>query len=126
MIDPAPRVILDPQLGVLTLGRTALDATIAFDVYVHTIEIVLRATALGGYRALPAADIFAVEYWDLEQAKLRRAGNPPAFAGEVALVTGAASGIGKAVVESFLKRSAAVVGLAIKPGVSDMPLSRVD
>ncbi len=48
MLDAAPRVILDPELGVLTLGRTANDAAIAFDVYSHTIEIVLRATALGG------------------------------------------------------------------------------
>ena len=72
MLDPAPRVMLDPDLGVVTIGRSAQDAAIAFDVYQHTIDIVLRATALGGYRALPAADIFAVEYWDLEQAKLRR------------------------------------------------------
>src|SRR5258708_16219326 len=107
MIDPAPRVILDPQLGVLTLGRTALDATIAFDVYVHTIEIVLRATALGGYRALPASDVFAVEYWDLEQAKLRRAPAPAVFSGDIALVTGAASGIGQASVEAFLPPAAA-------------------
>ena len=64
------------DLGVVTIGRTAQDAAIAFDVYAHTIDIVLRATALGGYRALPAADIFAVEYWDLEQAKLRAAGQP--------------------------------------------------
>jgi NAD(P)-dependent dehydrogenase (short-subunit alcohol dehydrogenase family) len=105
---------------VITVGRTAQDAGIAFDVFEHTIDIVLRATVLGGYRALPAADIFAVEYWDLEQAKLRRAGNPPPFAGEVALVTGAASGIGKAAVESFLKRGAAVVGLDINPNVSGM------
>jgi NAD(P)-dependent dehydrogenase (short-subunit alcohol dehydrogenase family) len=120
MLDPAPRVILDSALGLITIGRTAQDAGIAYDVYEHTIDIVERASALGGYRALPAADIFAVEYWDLEQAKLRRAGNPPVFAGEIALVTGAASGIGKAAVESFLKRGAAVVGLDINPGVSDM------
>src|SRR5439155_5965670 len=113
------------QLGVATLGRTAQDAAIAFDVYQHSIDIFSRATALGGYRALPAADIFAVEYWDLEQAKLRRAANPPPFAGEVALVTGAASGIGKAAVESFLKRGAAVVGLDINPGIADM-LNRAD
>jgi rhamnose utilization protein RhaD (predicted bifunctional aldolase and dehydrogenase)/NAD(P)-dependent dehydrogenase (short-subunit alcohol dehydrogenase family) len=120
MLDPAPRIVLDPALGVVTIGRTAQDAAIAFDVYAHTIDIVLRAVALGGYHALPAADIFAVEYWDLEQAKLRRAGSPPVYAGEIALVTGAASGIGKAAVEAFLKRGAAVVGLDINPSVSDM------
>lgn len=120
MLDKAPRVILDPQLGVATLGRTAQDASIAFDVYEHTIDTILRATALGGYRALPASDIFAVEYWDLEQAKLRRGGSPPPFAGEVALVTGAASGIGKAAVDALLKRGAAVVGLDISPKISEL------
>jgi rhamnose utilization protein RhaD (predicted bifunctional aldolase and dehydrogenase)/NAD(P)-dependent dehydrogenase (short-subunit alcohol dehydrogenase family) len=120
MLDPAPRVILDPQLGVVTLGRTAQDAAIANDIYEHTIATILRATALGGYQALPASDIFAVEYWDLEQAKLRRGGSPPPFAGEVMLVTGAASGIGKATVGAFLKRGAAVVGLDINPAVREL------
>jgi NAD(P)-dependent dehydrogenase (short-subunit alcohol dehydrogenase family) len=75
---------------------------------------------LGGYRALPAADIFAVEYWDLEQAKLRRSGGAPLFGGEVVLVTGAASGIGNACVDAFLSRGAAVVGLDIDPKVCGM------
>jgi NAD(P)-dependent dehydrogenase (short-subunit alcohol dehydrogenase family) len=119
MLDPAPRVVLDPDLGVCTLGRSAQDAHIAADIYAHTIEIILRATALGGYDALPAADIFAVEYWDLEQAKLRRSGSAPLFGGEVALVTGAASGIGKASVEAFLRRGAAVVGLDVNPAICE-------
>ncbi|GAC1315351.1 MAG: bifunctional aldolase/short-chain dehydrogenase [Chloroflexota bacterium] len=119
MLDPAPRVILDREFGLITAGRTAQDTAIARDLYEHTIDVVLRATGLGGYRALAARDIFAVEYWDLEQAKLRRGGSPPAFAGEVALVTGAASGIGKATVEAFLKRGAAVVGLDLQPAVAD-------
>ena len=120
MLDRAPRVILDAQLGVATLGRTAQDAAIAFEVYEHTIDTICRASALGGYEALPAADIFAVEYWDLEQAKLRRSGSPPLFAGEVALVTGAASGIGKAAAEALLRRGSAVVGLDINPAVCEL------
>ena len=120
MLDPAPRVVLDPELGLCTIGRSAQEASIAFDIYAHTIDIILRAHALaGGYQALPESDIFDVEYWDLEQAKLRRGGSPPVFAGEVALVTGAASGIGKACVDALLKRGAAVVGLDINPAICE-------
>jgi len=117
MLDPAPRVVLDPQFGVCALGRSARDAAIVHDIYSHTIDIVLRTTRLGGYQALPAKDLFDMEYWDLEQAKLKKGGKPPLFAGEVALVTGAASGIGKACVESFLKRGAAVVALDRNPAI---------
>jgi NAD(P)-dependent dehydrogenase (short-subunit alcohol dehydrogenase family) len=117
MLDPAPRVVLDPELGVATAGRSAKDAGIVFDVYAHTMDIVERATLLGGWRALPAKELFDVEYWDLEQAKLRGGGKPPALAGEVALVTGTASGIGKAIVESLLARGAAVVALDLNPAV---------
>src|SRR5258708_13062476 len=79
MVDLAPRVILDRDLGVVTIGRSAQEAAIALDVYEHTIETILRARALGGYRALPASDIFALEYWDLEPAKLRRPPSPVPF-----------------------------------------------
>ncbi len=120
MLDAAPRVILDPGFGLATVGRTAKDAAIAGDIYRHTMDIIARATALGGWQALPASDLFDVEYWDLEQAKLRQGGEPPPFTGEVAVVTGAASGIGKACVDSLLKRGAAVVGLDINPAVADL------
>jgi NAD(P)-dependent dehydrogenase (short-subunit alcohol dehydrogenase family) len=120
MLDPAPRVVLDPELGLLTAGRTAKDAAIAAEIYEHTMDIVERATLLGGWRALPARDLFDVEYWDLEQAKLKKAGNPPVFAGEVALVTGAASGIGRASVEALLARGAAVAGLDVSSAIEGM------
>jgi NAD(P)-dependent dehydrogenase (short-subunit alcohol dehydrogenase family) len=80
--------------------------------------VILRAEALGGYRALSEEELFEFEYWDLEQAKLRRAGAAPMFAGEIACVTGAASGIGKACVDALLKRGAAVVGLDIDSQVT--------
>ncbi len=120
MLDAAPRVVLDAELGLCAAGRSAGDASIVADIYGHTIDIILRATALGGYRALPARDIFDVEYWDLEQAKLRKGGKPLPFAGEVALVTGAASGIGKACVESLLARGAAVVALDLDASVTTL------
>jgi rhamnose utilization protein RhaD (predicted bifunctional aldolase and dehydrogenase)/NAD(P)-dependent dehydrogenase (short-subunit alcohol dehydrogenase family) len=125
-LDPAPRVVLDPAFGMGCVGRTAKDARIVRDIYDHTIDVILRAAALGGYRALPERAIFDVEYWDLEQAKLKKAGAPPAFAGEVALVTGAASGIGKACVEALLKRGAAVIGLDIDAGVTRLLAGRPD
>lgn len=111
MLDPAPRAVLDPVLGLLAAGRTIKDATIVAELYLHTMDVIERSTLLDGYQALPAKDIFDVEYWDLEQAKLRKAGKPPVFTGEVALVTGAASGIGKACVEALLARGAAVLAL---------------
>lgn len=120
MLDPAPRVVLDPVLGLATAGRSARDAGIVADVYAHTMDIVERAALLGGWRALPAKELFDVEYWDLEQAKLRAAGKPPMFAGEVALVTGAASGIGKAIVASLLSRGAAVAALDLNPAVATL------
>jgi rhamnose utilization protein RhaD (predicted bifunctional aldolase and dehydrogenase)/NAD(P)-dependent dehydrogenase (short-subunit alcohol dehydrogenase family) len=117
MLDPAPRVILDPELGLLTAGRRATDAAIAAEIYEHTMDIIERAERLGGWRALPERDLFDMEYWDLEQAKLKKSGNPPVFAGEVALVTGAASGIGRASVDALLARGAAVVGLDRDPAI---------
>jgi rhamnose utilization protein RhaD (predicted bifunctional aldolase and dehydrogenase)/NAD(P)-dependent dehydrogenase (short-subunit alcohol dehydrogenase family) len=117
MLDPAPRVILDAELGMLTSGRSVKDAQIAADIYKQTIDVILRAESLGGWRALPAADLFRVEYWDLEQAKLKKPSAAEVFLGEVALVTGAASGIGKACVQALLRRGAAVVGLDINPAI---------
>jgi rhamnose utilization protein RhaD (predicted bifunctional aldolase and dehydrogenase)/NAD(P)-dependent dehydrogenase (short-subunit alcohol dehydrogenase family) len=121
MLDPAPRVILDPEFGLTTAGRTAKEAAMARDLYSHTIEVIMRAEKLGGYRALSEEELFEFEYWDLEQAKLRRAGAPPMFAGEIACVTGAASGIGKACVDALLKRGAAVVGLDIAEQSAERP-----
>ena len=120
MLDPAPRVILDPEFGMATAGRSAKEAAIARDLYSHAMDVIARAEALGGYRALSEEELFEFEYWDLEQAKLRRAGARPVFAGEIAWVTGAASGIGKACVEALLKRGAAVVALDIDPGIASV------
>jgi rhamnose utilization protein RhaD (predicted bifunctional aldolase and dehydrogenase)/NAD(P)-dependent dehydrogenase (short-subunit alcohol dehydrogenase family) len=119
MLDPAPRVILDPDLGLLAAGRSARDAAIVAEIYEHTMDVLERAARLGGYRALSSRDLFDMEYWDLEQAKLQKGGKPPVFAGEVALVTGAASGIGRACAAALLARGAAVVGLDRDPAVHD-------
>ncbi|MCB1737005.1 MAG: bifunctional aldolase/short-chain dehydrogenase [Gammaproteobacteria bacterium] len=120
MLDPAPRVILDPALGTLTVGRSIKDADIVGDIYRHTMEIISRAEKLDRWQALSAFDIFEVEYWELEQAKLNQGGKALVLQGEVALVTGAASGIGRACVESLLKRGAAVVGLDLNPEIVNL------
>ncbi|HZN85582.1 MAG TPA: bifunctional aldolase/short-chain dehydrogenase [Burkholderiales bacterium] len=120
ILDAAPRMALDPELGLAAFGRTAKDTGIVEDLYAQTIDVILRAEALGGWRALEDKHTFDIEYWDLEQAKLKKAGSPPAYAGEVALVTGAASGIGKACAEAFLKRGAAVVGLDRNPAIAGL------
>ncbi len=125
MLDPAPRMVIDKELGFISVGKTAKDANIVSDIYGHTIDVILRAEKLGGYRALLGQDIFDMEYWDLEQAKLRKGGASPEFTGEIAWVTGAYSGIGKACVDDLLARGAAVVGLDINPQVSSM-YSRAD
>jgi len=111
MLDVAPRMLLDPELGFASVGRSAKDAAIIEDLYDHTVEVILRAEKLGGWSAVSERDIFEIEYWDLEQAKLRKSATPPAFSGEIVLITGAASGIGNACVDSFLRRGAAVIAL---------------
>ena len=120
MLDPLPRIILDRDLGMCTIGRNIKQANIVADIYNHTIDVIEMATNLGGYQALSAKDLFEIEYWELEQAKLRKGGKSPIFTGEIALVTGAASGIGKACVESLLAQGAAVVALDLNSQIEDL------
>lgn len=121
MLDPAPRIVLDAELGLVSAGRAPADARIAEDIYRHTIRVVRASESLGGYRSLSEAELFDVEYWELEQAKLARAGRPLALAGEVALVTGAAGGIGRACADALLAQGAAVVALDVAAAVERDP-----
>jgi len=72
ILDAAPRVILDQDFGLCAVGKNMNEIGIIADLYEHTIECILRAEKLGGWVALPASDIFDLEYWDLEQAKLQK------------------------------------------------------
>ena len=117
ILDSAPRVILDKEFGLCAVGKNMSEIGIISDIYEHTMQSILRAEKLGGFEALPAKDIFDLEYWDLEQAKLLKNKSSLAFEGEVVLITGAASGIGKACVESFLCRGSAVIALDLDPSI---------
>ncbi len=99
-LDPDPRVVLVPGLGVITAGASAKAARIAADLYEHTIDVILAAERIGRYQALPEGDLFDMEYWSLEQAKLGKSASPP-LQGRVVLITGAARGIGAATARAF-------------------------
>ena len=109
-LDPYPRVVLVPGLGLFGAGGSASDAGIVADIAENTIEVVTDAEAIGRYRPIREADMFDVEYWSLEQAKLGKGVEPP-LARQVALVTGGGSGIGAATAREFAARGAAVAVL---------------
>jgi NAD(P)-dependent dehydrogenase (short-subunit alcohol dehydrogenase family) len=109
-LDPMPRVAMVPGVGVFGIGNTAKDAAIAGDLAENSIRIITDAEAIGRYTPLGEADLFDVEYWGLEQAKLKGA-VAKAFTGQVAVVTGAASGIGLATAKAFAAEGAAVAVL---------------
>ncbi len=109
-LDPAPRVILVPGLGLFGLGRTAHDAFIAADLAVATAGVVAGAEALGRFQSISEADAFDIEYWSLEQAKLEKREHKP-LTGHVAVVTGGASGIGAATARAFAAAGAEVAVL---------------
>jgi len=119
-LDPAPRWALWPGRGVLVFGRSQGELSVVSDIVAHTLPAIERAEQMGGWQALPEDEIFDVEYWELEQAKLARAPKPAELAGKVALVTGAASGIGRACVDAFLARGASVVALDRNEAVASM------
>lgn len=119
-LDPLPRVVIVPGLGAIGLGKSRKDADIAADIAEHTAAIVLDAEALGGYEPASEIDLFDMEHWPLEQAKLTKKDDAGAlaaavslpfgagFAGKTALVTGAASGIGLATAAMLLRAGAHV------------------
>ena len=107
-LDRTPRIALIPGVGLVGIGRDPKAAAIAADIYEHTISIIRGAEAVGSFFPLTPVDLFDVEYWSLEQAKLAKS-VPKAMSGTVVLVTGAGSGLGAATASAFSAQGAVVV-----------------
>lgn len=116
-LDLLPRTGVWRAKGMLYFAFEAKRLNIVGDISAHTVKAIQWGEALGGWTALPGQDQFDLEYWELEQAKLKRAQSRTQFEGRVVLVTGAASGIGKACVESFVAHGAAVIALDISAAI---------
>ena len=111
-LDPLPRVVLMPGLGLFGLGRSKRDAVIAADIAEAWVEAVSDAEAIGRFESISEADMFDCEYWPLEQKKLGARSEPP-LAGQIVAVTGAAGGIGAATAKAFAAAGAEVALLDV-------------
>jgi rhamnose utilization protein RhaD (predicted bifunctional aldolase and dehydrogenase)/NAD(P)-dependent dehydrogenase (short-subunit alcohol dehydrogenase family) len=140
MVDPLPRIVLVPGLGLYGLGRSARDARIAADLAEAAITTITDAEAIGRFQSIGETDIFDVEYWPIEQAKLSKNSEKP-LAGQVVAVTGGAGAIGAATGRAFAsagaevalldvdypaaQQAAAAIGPEVLPIMCDVTLPRV-
>ena len=107
--DPNPVVILYPGVGMFTFAKDKQTARVAAEFYTNAINVMKGAEAISSYTSLPRQEAFNIEYWLLEEAKLQRMPKPKALSGLIALVTGSAGGIGKAIAKKMAAEGACVV-----------------
>ncbi len=125
MLPPDPRWLVWQGQGVVSFGATEGEAAVIRDIATHTWRTIQLAESAfaGGWKPLPAAKLFEIEYWELEQAKLKKGGQVPIHQGKVAIVTGSAAGIGFACAASLARQGAKVVGIDLSPEIVEQMAS---